>query len=1263
MPLLQQKMHRSLKYTLTNQLGSYIFRSIFFMRKIIHILVACGLNIYFSLALQSQIVDVRQIRENTYTLVPTFMLFPEQANLPQATWKDILDKAYKLSDKQYGWTKLSTERDGLGWEHERWVQTYRNIPVEGSMYIVHSKAGVLRSVNGYAFPIQGDPGDLPNVSEEQALRTAYKVIQGDAEKLILRDMGTPQTRDRSSSSSGRGELVFVPEGGNYQGGIFRLAWKFDIYALEPLDRSWIYIDANTGNPIHKATGLHTIDTEGEAVTRYSGKRKIMTESDQGGYRLRESGRGKGIITWNMEEGTNFNTARDFTDDDNFWNNVNPQQDEAATDAHWGAEQFYDYLLQKFQRNSLDDNGQVLQSYLHFDKNYVNAFWDGRAIVLGDGDNTYSPFTVLDVVAHEFAHGLTGNTARLIYLNESGALNESFSDIFGKAVEYYARPENFSWRIGKELGKEALRDMENPLLLNHPKNYFGKSWFTGEADNGGVHINSGVQNHWFYLLVNGGEGINDFGDKYTVEKVGWDTAMAVAYRNLTAYLTPSSQYQDAQFFSIQAAIDLYGPCSKVHEAVTNAWYAVGIGKPYSSIPISNFTPSATKLCTEPYIIKFKDASRGVKSYTWDFGDGATSVLANPQHTFSKPGIYNVNLTITGLCGSNISSNTQSVLIEEGPTKPQFSFTPPQCGDSTLIIAQASGQVNWYDNLGNLIKMGDSLFTGTIKGAVDYFVRNLEFGPRQKVGPITADATGPGSYHNSSYEARIYFDVFQSLRLLSIWVDAGSAGKRNIILEDEAGNLLQTIPIDIPAGKQRIVLNLDLQPGSYRIGGQNMNLFRNNLGARYPYTIEDVISIRSAPPDAGANFYYYFYDWEIATFCAGPLTPVNIQAIPLATLSVMDTIVCVGESLTLEAPTTEGVVQWLSSDKRTSVITSRLRLNEISKDTTVLVRYTEQVDTFQVGPLAGMAIGEGSYHNTQFDARLFFEVLRPMRLISVLVDAGSAGERTIVLEDGAGSKLLEVRRELKKGIQRMPLNLDLAPGKYMIGGRFLDLYRNLTGAQFPYEIAELVRITGTNAVTRSDFYYYFYDWEVSEAVCESELKPVLIKALPLPEAQFESNFGGPNVEFRNLSLNSVKWNWDLGDGTTSQLESPSHTYKDTGTYVVRLFASNLFCTDTLTKRIKVSKDRVTSIDIRFDHIQWTIAPNPSTGKLRLMANFPISGKVRIQLRDMTGRLLWEEEQLTSAHLDRQLDLSRLAEGVYVVQLHTATGQWNKRVLLRR
>ena len=217
------------------------------------------------------------------------------------------------------------------------------------------------------------------------------------------------------------------------------------------------------------------------------------------------------------------------------------------------------------------------------------------MAFGDGSNN-NPLVELDVVGHELTHGVTQYEANLQYYYESGALNESFSDIFGKAVEFDTFGDTATWQLAKHYRDGGLRDMSNPNLKNQPDTYVGDMWYTGYEDSGGVHTNSGVQNFWFYLLCEGGSGVNDHQVSYSVKSIGMDAAVKIAYRNLTEYLSSYSDYLDSRIGSLLATADLYGKNSTIYQEVDKAWDAVGvIDEPIiNSLEVYDITATTVKI---------------------------------------------------------------------------------------------------------------------------------------------------------------------------------------------------------------------------------------------------------------------------------------------------------------------------------------------------------------------------------------------------------------------------------------------------------------------------------------------------------------------------------------------------------------------------------------------------------------------------------------------------------------------------------------------
>lgn len=492
--------------------------------------------------------------------------------------------------KEVSGLKLSSDKDALGFENHKFQQTINGIPVEYGMINMLVKKGKVVSQNGVWF--KNVPSTIERragVSEANALNsalayvgaTSYKWQNAEEETFLKND-----TKDANATFYPKGKLVYYNDPADVNAKKLTLAYKFDVYAAEPVSRQEVYVDAKTGKVLGTNALILETNAPGTAVTAYSGNQSIVADQVSAtSYRLRETGRngGTAIETYNLKQGTNYSRATDFTDTDNTWNNVNTSKDQYATDAHWGAEKTVDYLKAKFNRNSIDNNHFAIKSYVHYSRNYFNAFWDGSRMTYGDGSSTNGnkPLTALDVCAHEIGHGMTTKTANLVYQKESGALNEAFSDILGNSVEFWARPTQASWKLGEDFSY-VIRDMANPNAYGDPDTYGGTYWVNPNCtpsstnDYCGVHTNSGVLNFWYYLLVNGGSGTNDKGFAYNVTGVGLDKAAQIAYRTLTTYLTSTSTYANARTYSLQAAADLYGAGSAEVTQTTNAWNAVGVG---------------------------------------------------------------------------------------------------------------------------------------------------------------------------------------------------------------------------------------------------------------------------------------------------------------------------------------------------------------------------------------------------------------------------------------------------------------------------------------------------------------------------------------------------------------------------------------------------------------------------------------------------------------------------------------------------------------
>jgi Zn-dependent metalloprotease len=255
------------------------------------------------------------------------------------------------------------------------------------------------------------------------------------------------------------------------------------------------------------------------------------------------------------------------------------KDDAVKEAFDFSGLTYDFYREIFHRNSLDDNGMALISSVHFGRDYNNAFFNGEQMVYGDGDNRiFARFTKsVEVVGHELSHCVVQHTCNLDYQDEPGALNEHFADVMGTLVAQWHKGESINqanWLIGDEVmgpdvQAKAIRTFKNekayendPVLGTDPQPKHMKDKYEGDEDNGGVHINSGIPNHAFYLAA------MDIGGN------SWEKTGTIWYKTLLG-LNRFSKFKEAAEMTYQVASALFGAGSMEAKAVQKAWNEVGI----------------------------------------------------------------------------------------------------------------------------------------------------------------------------------------------------------------------------------------------------------------------------------------------------------------------------------------------------------------------------------------------------------------------------------------------------------------------------------------------------------------------------------------------------------------------------------------------------------------------------------------------------------------------------------------------------------------
>ncbi len=412
------------------------------------------------------------------------------------------------------------------------------------------------------------------------------------------------------------ELMIHPDTGHY----------FYIVENQRVDSRWFHwIDAGHGGILNAYNGL----AHGTGVGVLGDTKDLTGLTTQNGSQYEMVSANGRITTYDgRNRGDNFLPGVLATDSDDIWDtagNKSPGQP-ALVDAHFYANVTDQYLQTVHGFDWLNHYSQGIVSTAHYKRRLNNAYWTGSQMLYGDGDG--SSFIELsgelDVVGHELAHGVTEATSNLVYQNESGALNEAFSDIMGTSIEYYDGSGN--WTIGEDItpNDNGIRNMANPGEDGDPSHYADR--YTGTGDNGGVHINSGIANHWFYLLVNGGQNADPtYASGQNVTGIGLAAAADIAFLGFTA-LTASADFCDARASTIAVA---GGNAANV----TDAWDEVGVDD-----ALCNNTGNGDG----PVISNVASAKLNGRSFeiTWD-----TDVASDSTVTFTCCGTYNDPAQVT------------------------------------------------------------------------------------------------------------------------------------------------------------------------------------------------------------------------------------------------------------------------------------------------------------------------------------------------------------------------------------------------------------------------------------------------------------------------------------------------------------------------------------------------------------------------------------------------------------------------------------------
>jgi Zn-dependent metalloprotease len=542
-------------------------------------------------------------------------------------------------------------KDNDGTLHTRYERTYDGLPVLGGDLVVHTPpaaqaTGTLSTTfnnNRRTVSVRSTTATFGKAAAEtKALRTA-KALDADkpaaqgARKVIWAGSGTP-----------------------------KLAWETVVSGFQDdgtPSKLHVITDATTGAELSRFEGIET----GTGNSQYSGSVTLGTTLSGSTYQLYDTSRG-GHKTYSLNNGTS-GTGTLMTDADDVWGTGSGSNTQTAgVDAHYGAQETWDFYKNTFGRSGIKNDGVAAYSRVHYSSAYVNAFWDDSCFCMtyGDGTSSTHALTSLDVAGHEMSHGVTSNTAGLDYSGESGGLNEATSDIFGTGVEFYA---NNSTDVGDYLIGEKI-DINGdgtPLrYMDKPSKDGGSadSWYSG-VGNLDVHYSSGPANHMFYLLsegsgtktINGVTYNSTTSDGVAVAGIGRAAALQIWYKALTTYMTSSTNYAGARTAALNAAAALYGTSSAQYAGVGNAFAGINVGShitvPSTGVTVTNPGSQSTTVGTAVSLqVSASSTNSGSLTYAATGLPTGLSISSTGliSGTPTTAGSYSTTVTVTDSTGA-------------------------------------------------------------------------------------------------------------------------------------------------------------------------------------------------------------------------------------------------------------------------------------------------------------------------------------------------------------------------------------------------------------------------------------------------------------------------------------------------------------------------------------------------------------------------------------------------------------------------------------
>jgi len=608
------------------------------------------------------------------------------------------------------------------------------------------------------------------------------------------------------------------------------------------------------------------------------------------------------------------------------------------------------------------------------------------------------------------------------------------------------------------------------------------------------------------------------------------------------------------------------------------------------PIANFTADATSTCSG--VVQFSNTGTYPAgcSFLWNFGDGQTSTLENPQHTYASNGNYNVTLTINACSGNDTETKTSYIEVNM-PAAP-VATGATICGNGSVTLsATGSGTLKWYDAItgGNLLGTGSSFTTPVISSTTDYFVENHIAVASTNVGP----AVGGESRNIATIT---YFDVYQPMTLVSVQAMAATAGNKTITLQDNTGTTIETQSVYVGTGTTTITLNWQIQPGTgYQLlTPANSTLYRLGTGVSYPYTAAGICSITGC--DIGSTYFYSWFNWTVqGEGCSSPRTLATATVIP-QTIASFSSIVN-GNSVDFSNTSLNAIAySWDFGDGQTSTQTDPTHIFSTPGTYTVTL----------------IAIGSGSCPNDTITQQVD------------VTNAPNADFSAIQFCVG-GTTIFTDESSIASG--------SIASWDWDFGdGTTHSTIQN-----------------PSHTYTDSGYYNVTLIVVSNIGFADTNTQQIYIEPQPTAAFSFTTGATGQMTYFTDETNGNgstlIAWLWNFGDGSTSVQQNPDHVYNAEGTYWVTLVVFNDCGSDTVVQQIVIVTDGIHETENTLQ-----LFPNPVQDNMTtLIFTSQAAETFSIRLYSSDGQIISTSTFDAAAGENRfQLRLDDVSKGMYWLEL---------------